>query len=338
MPAKNIYQVRAKFEKKVASSGPSSSFASSSASENSVKLPKLDLPSFSGRYTEWMSFIDLFTASVDSNRTLSDAQKLQYLKTSVKEEPHRLISSLTITNTNYSVALNILRKRYENKKVIVREHIHSIVSFNAIKSENPTLLRKLIETTDKNASCLQNLGVGAESWDPILIHLVTERLDAVTRKDWEHPASENSGTDLPSYSDLKTFVEKRATALEAAYSKVQTPKTQKSLVAHVAAHGKCPCCKDTHKIYACQKFIASPIAKRKEFVRTNNLCFNCLSHVHQSRNCTSASTCRHCKKRHHSLIYDESTAVISSTDQTSQSFQLRYSNSQTIFATALVSV
>ena len=256
----------------------------------------------------------------------------------MKEEPHCLISSLTITNTNYSVALNILRKRYKNKKVIVREHIHSIVSFNATKSENPTLLRKLIETTDKNVLCLQNFGVGAESWDHILFYLVTERLYAVTRKDWEQHASENSGTDLPSFSDLKTFVENRATALEAAYSKVQTPKTQKSLVAHVADHDKCPFCKDTHKIYACQKFIASPTAKRKEFVKTNNFCFNCPSHVHQSRNCTSASTCRHAKKRHHLLIHDESTAVISSADQTSQRFQLRYSNSQTILATALAPV
>ena len=283
-----------------------------------------------------MSFIDLFTASVDSNKTLSDAQELQYLKTSVKEEPYRLISSLTITKTTNSVAQNILRKRYENKKVIVREHIHSIVSFIANKSENATLLRKLIETTDKNVSCLQNLGVDANSWDPILFYLVTGRLDTVARKDWEQQASENSGTDLPSYSNLKTFVENRATALEAANARVQTPKTQRLLVAHVAPHDKCPFCKETHKIYACQKSIASPIAKRKKIVKTNNLCFNCLSHAHHSRNCTSASTCRHCKKRHHSLIHDESTAVLSWADQTSQSFQVRYSNSQTILAAALV--
>ena len=110
-----IFNATSKFEKKVATSGPNSSFAASSASEISVKIPKLDLPSFSGRYTEWMSFIDLFTASVDSNTTLPVAQKPQDLKTSVNEEPHRLISSLTITNTNNSAALNILRKRYEKK-------------------------------------------------------------------------------------------------------------------------------------------------------------------------------------------------------------------------------
>ena len=117
-----------------------------------------------------MSFIDLSTASVDSNKTLSDAQKLQYLKTSVEEEPYRLISSLTNINTDYGIALNILRKRYKNKKVIVREHNHSIVSFKAIKCENAALLRKLSETKDKNVSCVQTLGVDADSWDPIIIY------------------------------------------------------------------------------------------------------------------------------------------------------------------------
>ena len=56
---KKIFNATAKFDKKVTTSGSSYFFAASSASEKSLKLPKLDLPSFSGRYTEWMSYIDL---------------------------------------------------------------------------------------------------------------------------------------------------------------------------------------------------------------------------------------------------------------------------------------
>ena len=32
-----------------------------------LRLPKLNLPTFSGSYTEWMSFFDLFNAAVNSN-------------------------------------------------------------------------------------------------------------------------------------------------------------------------------------------------------------------------------------------------------------------------------
>ena len=49
---KNLSNVTAEFGKKFFS-----------ASEKSVKLPKLNLPSFSGRYTEWMSFFDFYGLS-----------------------------------------------------------------------------------------------------------------------------------------------------------------------------------------------------------------------------------------------------------------------------------
>ena len=40
----------------------------------SIKLPKRELPNFSGKYTEWTSFYDLFNASVHSNSSLRPAK------------------------------------------------------------------------------------------------------------------------------------------------------------------------------------------------------------------------------------------------------------------------
>jgi len=44
-----------------------------------IKLPALDLPTFSGDYQDWSSFYDHFLAIVHNNITLSAAQKLHYL-------------------------------------------------------------------------------------------------------------------------------------------------------------------------------------------------------------------------------------------------------------------
>ena len=110
--------------------------------------------------------MDLFNAAVHSSTSLTVAQKLQYLKTSLKDEPYRLISSLTITNSNYAVALETLTKRFENKKLIVHEHVHALVSFTPLKNESASALRKLIETTEKNLSCLKNLGIDTKSMGP----------------------------------------------------------------------------------------------------------------------------------------------------------------------------
>lgn len=43
-----------------------------------VRLPKLELPTFSGDRMEWMGFRDLFVSSVHRNCSLSGAQKMQY--------------------------------------------------------------------------------------------------------------------------------------------------------------------------------------------------------------------------------------------------------------------
>ena len=62
---------------------------SRSALSSRLKLPKLQLPTFTGSYTDWMSFFDLFKASVDSNTHLSNSEKLNYLKACVKGEAAR---------------------------------------------------------------------------------------------------------------------------------------------------------------------------------------------------------------------------------------------------------
>ncbi|GIX87492.1 hypothetical protein CDAR_463221 [Caerostris darwini] len=58
---------------------------------NNLKLPRIELPIFTSNYIDWISFRDLFLASVGNNESLSDSQKLQYLKLSVKGEASPLL-------------------------------------------------------------------------------------------------------------------------------------------------------------------------------------------------------------------------------------------------------
>lgn len=65
------------YKKQVEASGPTAFRMSSSGSSISkMKLPKLNLPTFSGSYTDWMSFIELFRAAVDSNGQLTRSENL----------------------------------------------------------------------------------------------------------------------------------------------------------------------------------------------------------------------------------------------------------------------
>ena len=57
------------YKKKLELSDPTTLRRSSSprSAGGKLRLPKLNLPTFSGSYTEWMSFFDLFNAAVNSN-------------------------------------------------------------------------------------------------------------------------------------------------------------------------------------------------------------------------------------------------------------------------------
>ena len=61
---------------RVFSTDPSSS---NSPTSSRMKFPDLQLPTFTGSYTDSMSFFDLFKTSVDSNSHLSNSEKLNYL-------------------------------------------------------------------------------------------------------------------------------------------------------------------------------------------------------------------------------------------------------------------
>ncbi len=57
----------------------------SSPNGSGVKLPTLDVPKFDGNILGWKTFWEQFNVSVHERRTLSDAEKLVYLRNSVSE-------------------------------------------------------------------------------------------------------------------------------------------------------------------------------------------------------------------------------------------------------------
>lgn len=66
-----------------------------------VNLPAIHLPLFSGEYELWPSFKDLFSSLIHNCTTLSDVEKLHYLKTSVAGEAATLLKHIPVTSVNY---------------------------------------------------------------------------------------------------------------------------------------------------------------------------------------------------------------------------------------------
>ena len=247
-----------------------SSLPSTSSFQNTdargLKLPKISLLTFSGNYTDWMSFIDLFQGSVDTNSMLSNSQKLQYLKASLKGDVAKLLSSITMSDSNYQVAKEILKSRFSNPRLISRAHAKSIVNIPHQETENSKSLNLLIESVEEHRLALSNLGHNDEEQDLFLLYIVVEKLSPVNRQEWEIATA---GTDQQTFNQLKPFLHNRCRALEAAESVTRsqkdkreiekTPKnaniTQPSTQVYTASEeALCECCGEKLKVFNCPKF------------------------------------------------------------------------------------
>ncbi|GFT59113.1 uncharacterized protein NPIL_253651 [Nephila pilipes] len=82
-------------------------------SENSiVHLPKISSPTFAEEMHAWLSFKDIFKPSIDQNPNLSDAIKLQYLKSALRGDAFRIIQTISLTGSKYRLAWYLLEERY----------------------------------------------------------------------------------------------------------------------------------------------------------------------------------------------------------------------------------
>ena len=302
----------------VDTSRPSTSTLSDAMTNSAnIKLPKLYLPFFSGYYMEWTSFFDLFKGAVIDNSSLQGSQKLQYLKTSVKGDAAKLLASIPVTDHNFDIAMNTLINRYENKRIIIRTHLHSIVSYRSLTTDNARDLRKLIEAMDEHQLALQNLGESVNSQDIFFVYLISEKLPTETRKQWE---LSSKGREPQRNAELGFFLEERAQALEATApngvgaTKTQMNGNQRHLHTHLAtSEQQCECFEETHKIFKCRKF--KKLSVREELIKVRKLCFNCLRPGHRSEDC-DGSKCKQCGRKHHTLLHRENIHNRSTDQQT----------------------
>ncbi|XP_060564212.1 uncharacterized protein LOC132723501 [Ruditapes philippinarum] len=98
---------------------------------NTVKLPKLDMISFSGNRLKWTEFWDSFRSAIHENDKLSPIDKFNYLKGKLVGEARSAIAGLTLSNENYDIAIHILRERFGDLQDIIDSDITVIGIYTA---------------------------------------------------------------------------------------------------------------------------------------------------------------------------------------------------------------
>lgn len=151
---------------------------------NQIKLPPINLPTFSGQYKDWNSFSNLFKTLIVTNDHLSKCQKFHYLKSSLTGEAEEFIKNYNITDENYNEAWARLEERYNNKSFIVDSHLDTLFNLPKLTYKSVVKLRNLRDKADETVTALNSLGLLTEHWDSILVYMMATKLDEETHRQW----------------------------------------------------------------------------------------------------------------------------------------------------------
>ncbi|XP_055623510.1 uncharacterized protein LOC129766935 [Toxorhynchites rutilus septentrionalis] len=293
-----------------------------------LKLPTISLPEFNGDYMQWLGFHDTFLALIHSNSDVSAIQKFHYLRAALKGEAAQLIESIAISSANYNLAWQTLVDRYANEYLLKKRHLQALFDIHSAKKETAASLHALVDEFQRHTKVLCQLGEPTNYWSSILEHLLCTKLPDDTLKAWEDHASTNNHAN---YDCLIEFLQRRMRVLEsilvnhhqlASTSSGPSPASKRpshfrlsSCASTSNSANQCPACNQEHQLMKCSKFIRFSNSERQQLVSNKRLCHNCLKGDHIARHCPSHFNCKHCNKRHHSLLH--SNAALRSNNETS---------------------
>ncbi|XP_060804621.1 uncharacterized protein LOC132902670 [Amyelois transitella] len=295
-----------------------SSEEGSRASRRLVKLPTIQIPKFSGSYDNYLEFRDTFTSLIHDNDDIDEINKFHYLCTSLEGSAAVVIQSVQLSASNYAVAWKLLCDRFDDKRLLLQNHVSALFNIESITQESSVMLKRLIDQVNKNLCALESLNEPVRQWDTLLIHIITHKLDRKTYREWEEYKGRMDQNRSITFDDFLTFIRSRADLLETlelsrgnqSYNKF-TPKI-KSMVAVPGNSSQqsnaettqraCPMCKGNHFLYNCSQFLALTAEARLNLLPGYKVCFNCFRRGHFANSCKKPG-CKVCKRRHNTLIH-----------------------------------
>ena len=284
-----------------------------------VKLPKLDIPTFSGNVLEWQTFWEQFRVSVHE-RVISDAEKLVYLRQALKDGTAKsTIEGLSRSGEHYEEAIAHLRDRFDRPRLIHQSHVKEILDVPRLRDGSGKELRKFHDVVQQHIRALKSMG--CEPPGPFLTSLLELKLDVNTSFEWQKHTQDCR--DTPKYQKLLDFINLRAQASEISASdsgkrfKVDPKPTRKFLPRPVDTYSadvsanQCVACKvGKHPLYSCPKFKGLLHEQKLSIVHENRLCMNCLSMGHYSKDCKSNHRCKKCQRLHHTMLHKDNPGAL----------------------------
>ncbi|XP_053597481.1 uncharacterized protein LOC128668442 [Microplitis demolitor] len=321
----------------------------------SSSFPTIGLPKFNGSVDTWLDFRNLFTSLVHHDPSIPPVRKLFYLKDCLYGDAARVVASIDLSDSNYQIAWNLLKERYDDRKFIRDSYVDMLLDLPSISKEFS--VQDFVDCVQKDIRVLQSLGEPVDSWNSILIATLRRKFSGSLRERWEDYSNDIPN---PTLQQMLAFLNRRA-HLEKTRNQTLSSKSsgaqerskhpnqqansrpQKAYMA-TTSQNRCLFCEGDHYTSNCSKFLALTPHQRYEAARKGSWCNNCLRKGHRTSQCSS-SNCRNCQQKHHTLLYFDKQnniglkvpEVPASSSPVSSTVALHArSSSEAVLATALV--
>lgn len=260
---------------------------------------------------DWLSFKDTFITMVHRQDDITNVQKLQYLKSALKDDALRKIQVFAITDENYTRAWDLLLKSYENRKILISRHLSLLVRLPVQEKETSQGLIVLADESQQHIQSLASLGISISP--ELVVAIIEDKLHKNTLEKWDETLTRD---DFPEFNDLIEFLYRTAARISkrkpdqvssSDASKGPTPPKQRKAEfkrqAFITTPKKCPICDSPHLLFQCDEFLKLNIQDRIKTVKNAALCNNCLR-GHKGNECKFGN-CKKCGKRHNTLLHIE---------------------------------
>ncbi|EFP13529.1 hypothetical protein CRE_10496 [Caenorhabditis remanei] len=266
-----------------------------------LQYKHVKLPTFNGNISEWSAFYMIFKPTVLENDEYTDVEKHNILRNHLVNEPADLIRAYDPDGTQLATAVKRLEAMYGSKEKQY-DYLWNRLCEVPMARDSPRSLRILhnelhaiINSLSKHGSIeTQNFQSVIKSKIPrnILIEVlrtkpkdtsaILEALDIIITIE---ESAQRSEMKVNEKEDRNVF-------------SVRKPQQNK----------RCRFCQRTNHTSAECKTVAS-LEDRREFIKMNNLCFNCLNSGHRLSECKS-SECRKCQVKHNQAICHRNPNVV----------------------------
>jgi len=121
-----------------------------------VKPAQTDIPTYSGDVLKWNEFWDMFKASVHKDKRYADIDKFMYLKSKLSGDALEAIAGYQLSNDNYKIVVDVLKKRFGNKQVVIDSYYHNL-SHLPMATNQASSLHQCYDTIERNLRSLETI-------------------------------------------------------------------------------------------------------------------------------------------------------------------------------------